>query len=64
MRIDERDVRHLAIGHLWDATQGRASAEAIKYFGEGAAWALKFLSNHDNAEQKGGDDALNQSNRK
>lgn len=41
---NSEEIRILAIGYLWDKTNGKASQEALKSFGLGAAWAFDVLS--------------------
>ncbi|MEM4359751.1 MAG: hypothetical protein QXT45_04425 [Candidatus Bilamarchaeaceae archaeon] len=40
-------IRWLALGYLFDRTQGKASQEALRSFSEGAVWAFELLANFE-----------------
>lgn len=49
MSKSKSEIRLLAMGYLWDKTQGKASQEAMRSFSEGAAWAFELLSGNESA---------------
>lgn len=47
MSKSKSEIRLLAMGYLWDKSQGRASQEAMRSFSDGAAWAFELLSGNE-----------------
>lgn len=47
MNKSKCEIRLLAMGYLWDKSQGKASQEAMRSFSDGAAWAFELLSGNE-----------------